>query len=91
MTYAVVVSEGDGLNRTDRLELDSHRVAFSSGEQVALADLRDVYLERRPNSPPALVMISRQGDRFRVSSLEGLGALHELAEAVASARGGVSA
>ena len=91
MTYAVLVSEDGGPGRTGRLELDSSCVAFSGGGRVSLADLRDVYLERRPNSPPALVMISKQGERFRVSSLEGLGALHELAEAVVQARERVAA
>lgn len=90
MTYAVVVSEDGGPGSRGRLELDAHDIVFSSGERLALADLRDVYLERCPSSPPVLVMISTQGEHFRVSSLEGIGALHELAEAVVAARDGVT-
>jgi hypothetical protein len=35
-----------------------------------------------------LVLVSRRGERLRISSLEGLGALHELAEELVEARAG---
>ena len=91
MTYAVVVSEDDGPELPGRLELERDCLRFSGGSSVRYADLRDVYVERRAggDSPrrPSLVLISEQGDRFRISSLEGLGALHELAEELVEARG----
>jgi hypothetical protein len=61
-------------------------IVLPDGERIRPADLRDIYFECRPNAQPALVMISRQGRRHRVSSADGLGALQELAEAVVAAR-----
>jgi hypothetical protein len=90
MTYAVVVSADEGPERAGRLDLGAESVTFSGGGAVRYADLRDIYLERRPSSPPALVVESRGGDRFRIASLEGLGALHELAEELVEARGKIA-
>jgi hypothetical protein len=87
MTYAVVVSADDGPGQAGRLDLEADSLAFSDGSRVAYADLRDIYLERRPAGPPALVLQSRSGDQLRIASLEGLGALHELAEELVEARG----
>jgi hypothetical protein len=91
MTYAVVVSTDDGPEHAGRLDLGTDSVTFSGGGRVRYSDLRDIYLERRPSSPPALVVQSRGGDRLRIASLEGLGALHELAEELVEARGKTAA
>jgi hypothetical protein len=95
MTYAVVVSADDGPEQAGRLELDPGCVRFSGGSRMRYADLRDVYFERRSagssTGRPTLVLISRQGERLRIASLEGLGALHELAEELVEARGNTAA
>jgi hypothetical protein len=85
MTYAVVISADDGPARAGRLELERDSVAYAGG-RVPYADLRDIYLERTSNRPPQLVVLSRDGERLQISSLEGLGALHELAEHLVDAR-----
>src|SRR5881394_2853598 len=86
MTYAVVISADDGPEQPGRLELEPDCLRFSGGSPVRYSDLGDVYVERRSGgsggSRPTLVLISRDGERLRITSLEGLGALHELAEAV---------
>lgn len=92
MTYAVVVSEDDGPEHVGRLEFERDCLRLSGGSAVRYDDLRDVYVERRSGDPtrasrPTLVLISRQGERLRIGSLEGLGALHELAGKVVEARG----
>jgi hypothetical protein len=90
MTYAVTVSADDGPEQPGKLELASEAVRFSGGSEVRYSDLGDVYLERRRGGPspgrPALVLVSRDGERLRISSLEGLGVLHELAEELVEAR-----
>jgi hypothetical protein len=86
MTYAVVVSTDDGPGLAGRIDLEADSFAFSGGSRVRYTDLRDIYLERRPSGPPALVLYSRRGDHLRIASLEGLGALHELAEELVEAR-----
>jgi hypothetical protein len=86
MTYAVVLSADDGPGTAGRLDLEADSLAFSGGGRVRYADLRDIYLERRPAGPPALVLQSSSGDHLRIASLEGLGALHELAEELVEAR-----
>ena len=96
MTYAVVVSEDDGPEHIGRLEFEHECLRLSGGSAVRYDDLREVYVERRSGgstttSRLALVLISRQGERLRIGSLEGLGALHELAEKVAEARGKAAA
>ncbi|HEV8100121.1 MAG TPA: hypothetical protein VGP56_13295 [Gaiellaceae bacterium] len=87
MTYAVVVSADDGPGLAGRLDLEADSLAFSGGSRVRYADLRDIYFERRTTGPPALVLQSCTGDQLRIASLEGLGALHELAEELVEARG----
>jgi hypothetical protein len=90
MTYAVVVSADDGPEQPGRLELESDCLRFAGGTPLRYADLGDVYVERRSGGShtrrPSLVLIGRDGERLRITSLEGLGALHELAEAVVDAR-----
>jgi hypothetical protein len=96
MTYAVIVSKDDGPEHIGRLEFERDCLRHSGGRAVRYDDLRDVYVERRSGgsttaSRPTLVLISRQGERLRIGSLEGLGALHELAGKVAEARGKAAA
>ena len=96
MTYAVVVSEDDGPEHIGRLEFEHDCLRLFGASTVRYEDLRDVYVERRSGgsstaSRPTLVLVSRQGARLRIASLEGLGALHELAERVADARGKAAA
>jgi hypothetical protein len=96
MTYAVVVSEDDGPEHIGRLEFERDCLRLFGSSTVRYADLRDVYLERRSGGSStarraALVLISRQGERLRIGSLEGPGTLHELAERVAEARGKAAA
>jgi len=95
MTYAVVVSADDGPQQAGRLELEPDGLRFSDGSRMLYADLGDVYVERRSGGGsaarrPTLVVISRQGERRTITSLEGLGALHELAEELVEARGKTS-
>jgi len=91
MAYAVVVSANGGPAKAGRLDLEPEAFSFSDGRRVRYADLLDIYLERRSNAPPALVLQPRTGDRLQLVSLEGLGALHELAEELFDARGKTAA
>jgi hypothetical protein len=85
------VSADDGPGQAGRLDLETDSLSFSGGSRVRYADLGDIYLERRSTGPPALVLNSRAGDHLRIASLEGLGALHELAEQLVEARGKTAA
>lgn len=80
VTYAVVLSANGGPGTPGRLDLGDDAFTFSDGPRVRYVDLRDMYLERAPNKPPSLVVNRRHGEPLRFVSLEGLGALHELAE-----------
>jgi hypothetical protein len=91
MTYAVVMSANGGPPEPGRLDLESDGFSFSEGRRVRYADLLDIYLERGSKGPPALVLQPRTGDPLRLVSLEGLGALHELAEELFVARSRVAA
>ena len=103
MTYAVLWSENDGPEFAGRLSLDRGGVALSgtaagqptAHRDVPYAELAEVYLERtappRHTWKPSLVLVTRAGDEVAIGSLQGLGALHELAEQVASARGKTAA
>jgi hypothetical protein len=86
MTYAMTISADDGPATAGRLELEPDSFSFSDGTPVPYADLVDIYLERRSNGPPALVLQRRTGERLRFVTLEGLGALHEVAEEFYEAR-----
>jgi hypothetical protein len=102
-TYAVIWSENDGPECVGKLALTETGVALSgtaSGpcdaqRELDTDELVDVYLDRsapgRRRWEPALVLVTRAGDRVAVGSLEGLGALHELADRVAGARGKAAA
>jgi hypothetical protein len=91
MTYAVMVSTGDGPSRPGRLDLEPDCFSFSDGTRVQYRDLLDMYLERHSSEPPVLVLQPRTGERLRLASLEGLGALHELAEELFDARTRIAA
>jgi len=86
MTYAVVLSADDGPGTAGRLDLEPDSFSFSDGRRLRYSDLLDIYLERSPNKPPSLVLQPRSGERLRLVSMEGLGALHELAEEIFDAR-----
>jgi hypothetical protein len=91
MTYAVVLSTDDEPGRAGRLDLGSNCFTFSDGRRVRYADLSAIFLERAPGKPPSLVVQPRSGDQLRFVSLEGLGALHELAEHIFEGRERVAA
>jgi hypothetical protein len=98
MSYAVLWSENDGPEAAGRLSVEPGGVALSgvaggrpAACTVQFAELADVYLERtappRHGWRPSLVLVTRRGDHVEIGSLQGLGALHDLAEEVASHRG----
>jgi len=91
MTYAVVLSTDGEPAKAGRLDLEPRSFSFSDGRRVRYADLSDIYLERAPGKPTSLVVQPRSGDRLRFVSLEGLGALHELAEQIFEGRERVAA
>ena len=88
MSYAVVTSANDGPQRPGGLELGRDELLFSDGTRVRYDDLDNVYLERRAGHAehPSLVLISHHGERRTIESLEGLGALHELADGIVKGR-----
>jgi hypothetical protein len=99
MTYAVLWCENDGPELAGRLSMQEAGVALfgtaadspPATRDVRFAEIADVYLER--DAPPwhrwrpSLVLVTTAGDRVEIGSLQGLGALHELAEEVAGRRG----
>jgi len=99
MSYAIVWSENDQPEHAGRLDLTGSGVLLwgnglgpaEARRELRYDELMEVYLER--SSPaklpwePALVLVTREADRVAIGSLEGLGALHELAERVAFSRG----
>jgi len=94
MSYAVVWRENDGPARAGLAEVEDRCLALSKDRRVQYCDLADVYLERRSggsaSSRPALVLICHDGSRLQIESLEGLGALHELAGELVEARSTVA-
>ena len=103
MSHAIVWSENDQPAYAGRVEVTPRAVVLSGrGEgrpeahrEVRFGDLVASFLERRVPAAqvcePALVLVTRDGDRVAIGSLEGLGALHELADEVACARGQAAA
>jgi hypothetical protein len=99
MTYAVRWNENDGPDHVGGLTVERGTLILSdAGEsahepalRVESDDLADIYLERRTGNSasgrPNLVLVTHGGTRLQIASLEGLGALHELAEQVTIARG----
>jgi len=94
MTYAVVWSEDGGPPNAGSLEVaDGHLLLAGrteSGRRLPYGDLADARLERlyaeRLSGRPTLVLALRDGPVLRVASVEGGGALHELADRIAAAR-----
>jgi hypothetical protein len=91
MTYAVVFTSDEEPGKAGRLDLEPHWFTFSDGRRIRYADLSAIFLERAPGKPPSLVVQPRSGDPLRFVSLEGLGALHELAEHIFEGRERVAA
>jgi hypothetical protein len=99
MTYGVRWNENDGPDHVGGLTVDRGTLVLSdAGESIhkpalrlASEELADIYLERRTGSSnsgrPNLVLVTHDGTRLQIASLEGLGALHELAEQLTLARG----
>jgi hypothetical protein len=99
MTYAVLWSENDGPEFAGRLSVEPAGVAlFGTAADrppatcdVQFAEIADVYLERGPSPRhswrPSLVLVTKEGNRVEIGSLQGLAALHELAEELAGRRG----
>ena len=91
MSYAVVWSENGGPASAGRLELapDAVRLIGSLALRLGLADLKSVRIERGRGANrqrPVLVLIDRRGTSIELWSLEGLGALHELADELLDAQ-----
>ena len=99
MAYAVVWSEDGGPDFAGKLELEDESVVLSGTAPAALESLRRVPLSeladahlgrlsrRRGGADTGLVLVRRDGGRVEIVSLEGAGALHELLERLALARG----
>jgi hypothetical protein len=98
MTYAVVWSANGGPEYAGRLDLGEASVQLSGSDHGAPAhcdlsyrDVTHVFLERtappRHSWAPALVLVTSDGDRVEIGSLQGLGALHEVAQSVAGSCG----
>ena len=99
MSYAVVWNTNDGPDCIGKLELlpghdpapgRRRRPCQTQRSTCRLDDLDSMFLERcappKNSWEPALVLVTRSGDRIAIGSLEGLGALHELAESVEHGR-----
>ena len=87
MTYAVVWRESGGPEYAGRLALDATtatltgrtRGAHEASRRLALAAVASVHLERGQGDR-RLVVLTTDGRRFDLVSLDGPGTLHELAE-----------
>jgi hypothetical protein len=92
MTYAVRWRENDGpeyagglLLRDDALELAGRTTGRTVVHLTLPYDaVRDLHLERAAQL--LLVVLTRDGDRVVIASLQGLGALHELADQLTARR-----
>ena len=103
MSYAVVWSENDGPVYAGHLELADRFVllsgtapqALESRRKLLCEELADVSFERRPGDRlggrPTLVVARPSGPTLRLASIQGGGALHELAERLAAACGKAAA
>jgi hypothetical protein len=84
--YAVLWSNGDGILKSGRLETLPDRIELSSRGttlMVAFDEVREAYIGRgsgdRLRGLPALVLDHGSRGRLLVASLEGTGALYEIA------------
>ena len=103
MTYAVVWRENEGAGYSGRLELWTDRIVLSGSNAESRRAERELpydhlvalSLERRSSgrgtTQAMLVLWTRDERRIEIASLDGLGALRELAEHVESARGKAAA
>ena len=102
MTYAVLWRENEGPEFAGGLLLAGAGIELSgtavgrlaAQREVSYGDVRDLYLERQRRASDrhtALVLVTTEGDRLEIESLQGGGALHELADHVAAARGKAAA
>ena len=103
MSYAVVWNTNSGPDCIGKLELFPGTIQLLGvgagladvDIELCLDDLDCMFLERcappKNSWEPALVLVTRNGDRIAIGSLEGLGALHELAESVEHGRQHVAA
>jgi hypothetical protein len=98
MTYAVIWSENGGPEYAGRLDLGDAAMQLSGSDHgvraqcdLSYGDVAHVFLERtappRHSWTPALVLVTSTGDRVEIGSLQGLGALHEVAQSVAGSCG----
>ena len=99
MTYAVIWSENGGPVYAGGLELAVEWVvlagtappALESGEKLFYEELADTWIERRPEARlrglTTLVIERRNGTPLRIASVQGVGALVELVDRLAVARG----
>jgi hypothetical protein len=88
MTYAVRWRENGGPAFTGGLLLTEGGLELTGTPKrrgVGYGELRELYFDRTPDA--TLVLVTNRGDRLAIGSLQGLGALHELADRVAVARG----
>jgi len=96
MTYAVRWRENDGPEFAGGLAFERGGLELSgtaagrptAHRELHYGDVRELYLDRL--HVPALVLVMRDGDRVAIGSLQGLGALHELADRVAAGRSEVA-
>jgi hypothetical protein len=99
MSYAIVWSDSGGTKFSGRLDLTSAAVVLTGTgagaagvmRELSYSDLAGARVERcgQVELPPepALVLSTRNGERLVIGTLEGVGALYELADDVAVARG----
>jgi hypothetical protein len=87
--YAVLWSGREGKIGSGRLELVADRVELSSGRDLVTVQLGEVTGSRiargvgdRLRGLPVLALASTGGEPFRIASLEGTGALYEIAALV---------
>ncbi len=100
MSYAVVWSENDGPVYAGRLELGQRALRLfgvaptlrESRRRVFYDELTAAHMERAPGARlrnrPTLVLDERDGGRIQLSSVAGVGSLHELAEQLETRRAG---
>ena len=91
MTYAVRWQENDGPPFAGGLLLDGAGLwltGTSARRGLMFDDVAELSLER--GGQPSLVLVTSEGDRLAIASLQGLGALHEVADRVAAGRSKVA-
>lgn len=98
MKYAVRWRQDDGPDRVGGLAIDRRSIVLADAResldtpalQLGIDELADIFLERQSGGAtggrPTLVILTHGGTRVQITSLEGLGALHELAEQLALVR-----